>query len=544
MPHINLPELKQPVVIGLAANSVQQGAAFIEAWENWAASMWPNEWRRPFLIAYLGGNASQDWGRFLGQQKSIAPHFVLKIGGRSRRGARAQSTNLLHKVFSQGLSKINKDESQFTEALLPLEKILTQFRVSWLTRSGPLQASQGSSHGRKTLAVLGGMGPIASASFLRITVSKIDLSGTSSHSDVFYWSNPAKPRKERFSGLAWNNPFGLWSYLASMHDFVTLVERHCNFWVAPSNTFNGVDIQNIAFLRGFAAIKHKFINMIDVVAYHLTLNHQNTVVGFLGTTKLTRSKQYPKAMAARGDTDLIEACDDELKIIQRAIDTAKSGRAELARIPLVKIVDRFVASGARVIVMGCTEIHLALNGARPHYEGYGVKLVDTAEVLADESIKVLLNSRTSLDPELITNTPSLRRALKILLDSPAYWHDTQRHYSPTRSFTRTLPSCIRELLAIVTSHRIPDHDLHKELLSVVQIRDNTGGGYFFNLFRKNPATKPLYSALRELEQTPPNWEEIDSTFTEIKDDIKAYNDTKHIVDASPHTKATSLLKLI
>jgi aspartate racemase len=60
-----------------------------------------------------------------------------------------------------------------------------------------------------------------------------------------------------------------------------------------------------------------------------------------------------------------------------AIAAVKANDLAAARAPLLRVVDALAARGAEAVVLGCTEIPLALRGERA-----AVPLVDTIDALA------------------------------------------------------------------------------------------------------------------------------------------------------------------
>ncbi|MCA1703426.1 MAG: amino acid racemase, partial [Actinobacteria bacterium] len=124
-----------------------------------------------------------------------------------------------------------------------------------------------------------------------------------------------------------------------------------------------------------AAVSIPVLDMIAKTIDALAGDHRGTV-GIMATAGTLSSNLYGRALESRGMSWV--APDDETQgLLTHAIDLVKAGEESRAGPYVEKVVRRLVGSGADVLVLGCTELPLALRGV-----DVPVAVVDPMSVLA------------------------------------------------------------------------------------------------------------------------------------------------------------------
>ncbi|MFA5136390.1 MAG: amino acid racemase [Patescibacteria group bacterium] len=120
-----------------------------------------------------------------------------------------------------------------------------------------------------------------------------------------------------------------------------------------------------------------FMSTIDMVVNKC---RQESVkkAGVLASPVLIKNSLYKKGLEKAGiETILIQ--DSELMIVDRMIRHIIAGiKNHMDTNKYVEIINRMLANGAERIILGCTELPLAIN-----YEALGTKIVNSDELLAE-----------------------------------------------------------------------------------------------------------------------------------------------------------------
>ncbi|MBP7740551.1 amino acid racemase [Candidatus Woesebacteria bacterium] len=129
----------------------------------------------------------------------------------------------------------------------------------------------------------------------------------------------------------------------------------------------------------------EFLSMIDLVSNKCeSLGYKK--VGLLGTPVLTKSKLYNASLNERG-TDLITPNEEELKIVEKIIRGVLSGdNHNVDKVEYIKLMNDIYSQGAEGIILGCTELPLAVD-----YSVLGKKVINSDEVLAEGIVDFYYN---------------------------------------------------------------------------------------------------------------------------------------------------------
>jgi aspartate racemase len=209
---------------------------------------------------------------------------------------------------------------------------------------------------KKTIGILGGMGPEATGFFFDALIRQTKAAGDQDHARVIIWSDPTVPA--RTEAILENGPSPLAALLAGVRVLekggAALIAMPCitaHYW-AP---------------RIKASARVPFIDLIDETAGQAKISVPGIErVGLIATAGTVRSGIFHRAFARRG-VDMIVPNDRDQARIMEAIygaDGIKAGiKSARARNAVVRIARKLAAQGAQAIIAGCTEIPLVLRAA-------------------------------------------------------------------------------------------------------------------------------------------------------------------------------------
>lgn len=197
--------------------------------------------------------------------------------------------------------------------------------------------------GWRTIGVIGGMGPAATADFLALLVAGVAAAHDRDHPRVLIDSNPHVPDRNAAAlhGAAAPGPA-----LAAMAQ--GLVGQGAALLAMPCNAAHGWADAITA-----ATPETPFVSMIDAAVAE-AMAHKPRAIGVLAVGATLALDLYGRACPVpvlAGDLAVVQGCVNAIKAGDRgaAVRTALAGEAA-----------RLVAAGAGVIIAACTEVPLAL----------------------------------------------------------------------------------------------------------------------------------------------------------------------------------------
>eukprot|EP01037_Dinobryon_pediforme_P012940 gene12940-13040_t len=222
----------------------------------------------------------------------------------------------------------------------------------------------------KTLGVLGGMGPLASAHFMVRLTMLTPAARDQEHIPAVLWSDPRIPDRNAAKGGGQDPlPF-------LQRGIRGLVTAGCAAIAIPCNTAHG-------WFEGMqaAAPGVTFFHIVDEAASALTqIVPQGGTVGVMGTAGTLRMRLYQDRLEARGWKTITPDEDEMARLVTPSIAAVKANRVADAYAPLAEMSEILAARGAQAVVLGCTEIPLGIQ-AGP-YQEISVPLIDTIDTLA------------------------------------------------------------------------------------------------------------------------------------------------------------------
>lgn len=239
----------------------------------------------------------------------------------------------------------------------------------------------------KIIGIVGGLGPKAGENLHSRILANTRVVRDQDHLPVLLYTNPRIPdRSEFIFGETTQNPADqILQSLRLLYDFGARV------LCVPCNTAHAPVIWDVV-TTGFAdfAGDGELLHIINLTVEHIIKRHPSVShVGILATTGAVSAEVYQQALAHRNFRPVLPT-EAHQRNIQDAIyhpdwgiKAVSSPVTQQATDALEAAAYRMIVDGAEAIIMGCTEIPLALNGN----ELKGIPLVDSTAVLAREAIR-------------------------------------------------------------------------------------------------------------------------------------------------------------
>ncbi len=237
----------------------------------------------------------------------------------------------------------------------------------------------------KTIGILGGMGPLATLDFERKLLSMVEAKKDQDYPTIISFNDPSIPdRTEALKGRG-ESPLQ-----KLIENAVKLKNSGAEVICMPCNTAHAYLPALMSFVAGV-----EFVDMIDAtISVIERLRVQR--VGVLCTDGTRLSRVYDAALEKRGLTSIYPNHDEQKHLVMDAIygpTGIKSGNMFTGRVLLEQAAKSLVKNGAQCVVLGCTEIAMALDTGEVPY-------LDTSAILA----------KTALDKADMTKSESLNHS--------------------------------------------------------------------------------------------------------------------------------------
>ena len=227
------------------------------------------------------------------------------------------------------------------------------------------------------VGVLGGMGPLATIDFMRKMLAQTPAQVDQQHVPVVVSSVPQIPdRLAAFRGIG---PSPLQALIGSGR---RLVEAGVSLIVMPCNT------AHLWFDELQGALPVPMIHIVDAAITQVRRQcGARARIGLLATEATVESGIYA-ARSPEGIEWLLPTAQELRQWVTPAIAAVKAGELDRAKAPLAHVAAALARRGADAVVMGCTEIPIALS-----VSDVAVTLVDATDALAREAVRWSLGAR-------------------------------------------------------------------------------------------------------------------------------------------------------
>jgi aspartate racemase len=212
------------------------------------------------------------------------------------------------------------------------------------------------------------MGPAASAEFVNRLVQQTPATCDQEHIPFVLWNEPRTP--DRSTSMRDGNDYPL-PYLKE--GILSLKSVGCDYIVIPCNSAHYWYDELVKF-------KIPIIHIVDSVADVLRDINITGTIGIMGTQATIELGLYQNRLT---DWDCIVPSQEEMdNIVQPAIDLIKAGDMVKSHTMLMSTVDSLISRGAKAVVLGCTELPLAVR----EVEKNGIPLVNSIDSLVKKAI--------------------------------------------------------------------------------------------------------------------------------------------------------------
>ena len=224
----------------------------------------------------------------------------------------------------------------------------------------------------KRLGILGGMGPAASAEYVVRLIQQTPATCDQEHIPFVLWSDPTVP--DRSTSLI-NGDDLPWEKLK--RGIQGLKNAECDHIVIPCNTAH-------FWYDRMVELGVPITHIVGSVAEELTaLKIHSGTIGIIGTKATMQLGLYQQYLSKLGWQCIIPDTKEMDNLIQPAIDLVKAGDMSGAHDLLMKTIDNLIPQGVSAIVLGCTEIPLAVK--ETHYKN--IPLINSIDSLVKSAIK-------------------------------------------------------------------------------------------------------------------------------------------------------------
>ena len=249
---------------------------------------------------------------------------------------------------------------------------------------------------KKMIGVIGGMGPYAGLDLVQKIFDETDAKTDQEHIPVSMLSIPHSiaDRTDFLTGESPENPA-----IAISKVIHKLVDQGATVIGMPCNTAHADPIFNEILNR--IPSKIKLVHMIHEVAQYIKNEYPSfKKIGVLSTAGTSISNVYREGLAQFGLTELKVSSEIQKSAIDPAIYSETYGVkalsnpvTEQAKNDLYSGIDHLINAGAEAVVLGCTEIPLAIGEQSIN----GIPIIDSTKILARALISA--SSPHSLLPE-------------------------------------------------------------------------------------------------------------------------------------------------
>jgi aspartate racemase len=224
---------------------------------------------------------------------------------------------------------------------------------------------------RKTVGVLGGMGPDATVDFMATVIALTKAAKDQDHVRMLVDHNPGVPDRQ---AAMHGDRAAVSKVLSDMA--LRLEAAGADFLVMPCNTAH-VFLDDVLPL-----LQVPFIHIIgETVAEIAALCSDARQVGVMATSACVEAGAYQAAIAAAGAQCVLPSATGQQQLMALIFRIKRGDRSQAVRDAMLASARDLVAAGAEAIVAGCTEIPLVLSAA-----DLEVPFISSTEVLARRCI--------------------------------------------------------------------------------------------------------------------------------------------------------------
>lgn len=223
---------------------------------------------------------------------------------------------------------------------------------------------------KKTIGIIGGMGPLATADLFTKIIEYTDASCDNGHIHIIIDNDPSVPNRTEAILNGTDTPVPYITATANR-----LEKAGADFLIMPCNTSHSF------YDKICAALSVPLVNMVEETASYLAESGVKKACLF-ATEGAVASRVYDKACEKFGVT-LCHPSDDVKKEVMRIIyDGVKAGKDEWDVSFINAAIKELEENGVGNVILGCTELPIAVRK-------YGIvgSFTDPTDILAKKAIE-------------------------------------------------------------------------------------------------------------------------------------------------------------
>ena len=223
---------------------------------------------------------------------------------------------------------------------------------------------------KKTVGIIGGMGPGATALLFQKLIDYTDAKSDAEHMHIIIDNNTAIPDRTTAILKGENTPA-----LYIVESGKKLEMCGAELLLIPCNTSHYFydDIQE--------QLSVPVVNMIAETA-KVCLNNGYTKVGVLATTGTCNTDTYGRELNKFGVETVYTDVEGQKKVMEIIYDQVKAGRKINVQI-LDQTLKKMASKGAQAFILGCTELPFAIKNG-----DFGYHFLDSLDILARRAVEM------------------------------------------------------------------------------------------------------------------------------------------------------------
>ncbi|MCY6957756.1 cysteate racemase [Clostridium brassicae] len=232
----------------------------------------------------------------------------------------------------------------------------------------------------KTLGVLGGMGPEATADLFKKIVNYTAAEKDQEHIHIIVEDNAKIPDRTSYILGKGENP---------VNDLIETAMRlklmGADIIVMPCNTAH-------YFLDEIKKVVDvSFINMIDEVAKYILNRYKNDEVGLLATKGTYEGRVYEKYFQ-KYNINIVQPSGKYKSLISELIYQVKKGVKSFKTDLIKEMLNEFKDKGIKTIVLGCTELPILFDNL--HFDELKeFNFISSTDILARRAVKMASDNK-------------------------------------------------------------------------------------------------------------------------------------------------------
>jgi len=223
---------------------------------------------------------------------------------------------------------------------------------------------------RKTIGILGGMGPLATCDLFSKIIQITDASCDQEHVRICIDNNTEI--SDRTNAIIRHGKDPVPEMVKSA---VRLQSFGADVLIMPCNT------AHYFYDRILPFVDIPFLSMIDETAKVIS-DRGLRKIGLLATDGTLQTAVYEKAFKKRGISIMVPPPENQVHIMDLIYNGVKAGNKEIDTKPTKKTIEDLFRKGAQTLVLGCTELPVAFD-----LYGFDYPKTDPTLILASRAVQ-------------------------------------------------------------------------------------------------------------------------------------------------------------